>query len=124
MTHIKEAMKSGLEKWKEELKKEKGIIRQAWLEHQRNILDSWLQEIESMIDFTENTPHYVPTIKPQWKDAVQPSTTLGDPGQRKPRGPGKPTARKSGASRSKPVTDPDPNLENLEDPGGEPKSSR
>ena len=32
MTHIKEAIKAGLSKWKEELKKDNDVIRQAWLE--------------------------------------------------------------------------------------------
>ena len=40
MTHQREAMKSGMSKWKEELKKEKDTIRKAWLKHQRDILDS------------------------------------------------------------------------------------
>ena len=35
MTHIKEAMKVGLSKWKEELKKDNDVVRQAWLEYQR-----------------------------------------------------------------------------------------
>ena len=35
MTHLKEAMKTGLDKWKEELEKDNYVVRQNWLEHQR-----------------------------------------------------------------------------------------
>ena len=41
-THIREAMKTGLKKWKEELKKNNDTQRKAWLEHQKDVSGSWL----------------------------------------------------------------------------------
>ena len=35
-------MQSRSDKWKEELKKENYVIRTAWLEHQKDVLDSRL----------------------------------------------------------------------------------
>ena len=114
MTHIRKAMKSGLEKWKDEIKKEKDTVRRAWLKHQRDVLNSWLRDIEQTLDFFVNTPHYVPTVKMELKDAVQlkPSTALGDPAKKTPKRSRKPTARKSGQALETGIRDvfPEGNL--------------
>ena len=82
MTHLKEAMKIGSEKWDEELKKKNDIVRQAWIGSQKETLDGWLQDIDTVLLFAETEPIYVPTVKLQWQRPVQLklSTTLGDPG--------------------------------------------
>ena len=43
MTHLKEAMKSGIEKWDEEIKKERDLVRHAWMEAQKDTLARWLK---------------------------------------------------------------------------------
>ena len=82
MKHLREAMKKVIEKWNEELKKEKDWVRQAWLTPQKELLECWLEDIEMVLCATEMTPVYIPTVKDDWIKAVQlkPSTTLGDPG--------------------------------------------
>ena len=104
MTHLREAMKTGIEKWDEKIGKEKEWVRKYWMEAQKDTLARWLEDIEKVLNFTKTTTTFIPTIKEEWVKAVQlkPSTTLGDPGNR----PNKPTdhtparkhiAKKSGA---------------------------
>ena len=111
MVPFGKSMKTGLEKWDEELTKEKDMIRQAWIKAEKDTLTAWLEDIKKMIHFAKITPTYIPTIKTQWVRAVQlkPSTTLGDLGvqQTDPNKPLEPsparkhTPEKSGAGRSK-----------------------
>ena len=111
IAHLRESMKTGVEKWDEEIKKEKEMNRKLWLEAQRERLARWLEDAETVFSFAKTTATYIPTIKEEWRKALQlkPSTTLGDPG--KP--PGKPsklidptpvrkhTAKKSGSGRQR-----------------------
>ena len=66
-------MKTGLEKWNEELKKKNDIVREAWIESPKEVLDGWLQDIDMVICFAETVPSYVPTIKHQWKEPTKPT---------------------------------------------------
>ena len=111
MTHLREAMRTGIEKWDEELKKEKEMVRKAWIEAQRETLTRWLEDIEMALSFAKTTTTYIPIIREELVRAVQlkPSTTLGDPGY-PPNRPNKPTdptparkhtAKKSGAGQQR-----------------------
>lgn len=68
--HLKEAMRAGLEKWDEELKEKNEMVRQVWTEGQRETLDGWLQDFNTVLHFAENAPAYIPSVKPQWQMAV------------------------------------------------------
>ena len=94
-------MKSGIEKWDEEIKKEKDPVRHAWMEAQKDILAHWLKDIKVMLSFAQTTTTYIPTVKEEWVRAVQlkPSTTLGDPGKPPPK-PNKPTDHTSARKRT------------------------
>ena len=98
-------MKTGIEKWDEEIKKEKEVSRKLWLEAQRERLAKWKKDAETVLRFAKTTTTHIPTVREQWIKAVQlkPSTTLGGPG-RPPGKPNKPTdptlARKRMAKKS------------------------
>ena len=66
MKYLREAMKNGIEKWTEELKKEKDRVRKACLEPQKELLEHWLEDIEMVLRATEMTPVYIPTVKEDW----------------------------------------------------------
>ena len=46
MPHLKEAMKTGLEKWSDELKKKNDIVREAWIGSQVDVLKGWMKDID------------------------------------------------------------------------------
>ena len=75
-------MKSALKKWDEELKKKNEMVRQVWIETQKEILARWLEDLNTVLCFAEEAPTYIPSVKEQWQIAVRlkPSTTLGDLG--------------------------------------------
>ena len=82
MIHLREAMKTGIEKWKKEIRKEEDKIRKAWIEAQKETLAHWLENIEMVLSFADTTTMYIQTVKEEWITTVQlkSSTTLGDPG--------------------------------------------
>ena len=98
-------MKTGIEKWDEEIRKEKNLVSRAWMGAQKETLACWLKDIEKVLNFAHTTTTYIPTVMEEWVRAVKlkPSTTLGDPGKPPPK-PGKPTdhtyARKHTAKKS------------------------
>ena len=139
MTHLREAMKTGIEKWNKEIRKEKDKMRKAWMEAQKETLVHWLEDIEKVLRFADTATTYIPTVKEAWITAVQlkPSTTLEDPGN-PPNKPTDPTparkhmAKKSGAGRQRTAgrtdgleSDPQKELGGQpRKPGDEPKEDR
>ena len=108
MTHLREGMKTGIEKWDEEIRKEEDMMRKAWMEAQKGTLAGLLEDIEKVLHFADTTTTYIPTVKEEWIKAVQlkPSTTLGDPANppnksADPIPARKHMARKSGAGRQR-----------------------
>ena len=65
MTHLRETMKSWIEKWDAEIKKEEELVRKAWLVAQRDTLACWLADIEMELSFAQAMITYIPTIKEQ-----------------------------------------------------------
>ena len=105
--HLREAMKKGIEKWDEELRKEKDWVKKTWMEPEREWLGCWLEDLEMVLRATDMSPVYIPTVREEWIKAVQqkPSPTLEGP-ENPPRQPNKPmdpkparkhVAKKSGA---------------------------
>ena len=64
--HLREAMKKGLEKWNDEIRKEKDQIEQVWMRGDREKLSDWIADIEMVLDATKMSPVYVPTVKEEW----------------------------------------------------------
>ena len=104
--HLKEAMKKGLKKWDEIIKKEKNPLEQSWIRSDRERLNDWIADINMVLDATQISPVYVPTVKEAWIRAAKqnPTPTLENPDEplpqpNKPKEPKpvrKPVARKSG----------------------------
>ena len=106
MKHLKEAMKTGLKRWDEIIKKMKNPYEQAGMEVDRDRLDKWIADIDMYLKATQRSPIYIPTVKEAWIRAVKqkPTPTLENPDEptpqrKKPKGSEpikKPVARKSG----------------------------
>ena len=104
--HLKEAMKKGLEKWDDEIRKEKDQLAQVWMKGDREKLSDWIADIEMVLGVTKMSPVYVPTVKEEWIRAAKqkPTGTLENPDKplpqpNKPKGPKpvrKHVAKKSG----------------------------
>ena len=103
--HLREAMKKGLEKWDEELRKEKDWAKKILMETDKERLGHWLEDLELVLRATEMSPIFIPTVREEWIKAAkqQPSPGLEDP-EKPPRQPNKPTdpkpARKHIAKKS------------------------
>ena len=103
MKHLKEAMKTGLKRWDEIIKKTKNPYGQAGMEADR---DRWIADIDMYLKATQRSLVYIPTVKEAWIRAVKqkPTHTLENPDEptpqpNKPEGSEpikKPVARKSG----------------------------
>ena len=105
MKHLREAMKKGLAKWDDVIRKEKDQFKKIWIETDRERLSNWLGDIEMVLRVTEMSSLYVPTVKDEWIKAVKqkPTPTLENPEEplpqpNKPKGP-KPV-RKNVAKKS------------------------
>ena len=106
MKHLREAMKKGLEKWDDEIRKEKDQLNKIWMESDREKLSHWLENIEMVLRATEMSPVYVPTLNEEWIKAAKqkPTPALENPEEplpqpNKPKGPKlarKHVAKKSG----------------------------
>ena len=46
------------------------MVRQAWIEAQKETLARWLMDLNTVLHFAENAPPYIPSIKQQWQIAV------------------------------------------------------
>ena len=103
--HLKEAMKKGLKKWDNIIRKEKDQLAQVWMKGDREKLSEWTADIEMVLGATKMSPVYVPTVKEEWIRAAKQkrTATLENPDKplpqpNKPKGPKpvrKPVARKS-----------------------------
>ena len=78
--HLKEAMKKGLKKWDEIIKKEKNPLEQAWMRGDREKLNDWIADINMVLDATRISPVYVPIVREVW---IQGSKTEAYPYLRK-----------------------------------------
>ena len=104
--HLKEAMKKGLKKWDEIIKKTKDPLEQVGMKVDRDRLNDWIADIDMVLDATRRSPVYIPTVKEAWIRAAKqkPTPTLENPDEptpqpNKPKGSEpikKPVARKSG----------------------------
>ena len=98
-------MKKGLEKWDEELRKEKDWAKKILMETDKEQLEHWLEDLELVLRATEMSPIFIPTVREEWIKAAKqkPSPGLEDP-EKPPRQPNKPTdpkpARKHIAKKS------------------------
>ena len=111
MKHLKEAIKKGLKKWDETIKKTKDLHVQAEMKANRDRLDDWIVDINKYLDATRRSSIYIPTVKEAWIRAAKqkPTPTLEDPDEptpqpNKPKGSEpikKPVARKSGGKGSR-----------------------
>ena len=109
--HLKEAMKKGLKKWDNIIRKEKDQLAQIWMKGDREKLSEWIADIEMVLGATKMSPVYVPTVKEKWIGAAKqrPTATLENPDKplpqpNKSKGPKpvrKPVARKSGGKGPK-----------------------
>ena len=103
--HLREAMKNGIEKWNEEIQKEKDWSQKAWMKPEKEQLGDWLEDVEMILGATAMSPIYIPTVREEWIKAVQqkPTPALEDP-ENLPKQPNKPTgpkpARKHVAKKS------------------------
>ena len=50
---MREAIKKGIEKWGEVLRKETDRIQKAWMEPEKERLEHWLEDIEMTLKATE-----------------------------------------------------------------------
>ena len=134
--HLKEAMKKGLKKWDEIIRKEKNPIEQAWMEGDRKSLSDWIADINMVLDAVRISPVYVPTVKEAWVRAAKqkPTPTLENPDEpllqqnppNKPKPARKLVARKSGGRVARKEDKDDgkkgkvqPQIENPEDQPGD-----
>ena len=81
MKHLREAMKKGLEKWDDEIRKEKDYLKKVWMESDREKLNRWLENIEMVLKATEMSPVYIPTVNEEWIKAAKqkPTPALENP---------------------------------------------
>ena len=111
MRHLREAMKKGLEKWDEELRKEKDWAKNFFMENDKEWLGCWLEDLELVLRATDMSPIYIPNVREEWIKAAKqkPFPILEDP-EEPPRQPNKPTdhkpaikhvAKKNGGRRQK-----------------------
>ena len=61
--HLKEAMKKGLEKWDEIIKKTKNPLDQVGMKIDRDRLNDWIADINMVLDAVRRSPVYIPTVK-------------------------------------------------------------
>ena len=73
---MREAIKKGIEKWKEDLRKETDKFQKAWMEPEKEWLESWLEDLEMTLGATKMSPVYIGTIREGWIKAVQQKPTL------------------------------------------------
>ena len=109
--HLKEAMKKGLKKWDEIIKKTKNPLDQVGMKIDRDRLNDLIADINMVLDATQISPVYIPTVKEVWVRAAKqkPTPTLENPDKpspqpNKPKGSEpieKPVARKSGGKGSR-----------------------
>ena len=109
--HLKEAMKKGLEKWDELIRKTKDPLDQVGMKIDRDRLDDWIADINMVLDAVRISPVYIPIVKETWVRAAKqkPTPTLENPDEpspqpNKPKGSEpikKPVARKSGGKGSR-----------------------
>ena len=71
MKHLKEAMKKGLKKWDETIKKTKDPLEQAGMKVDRDRLNDWIADIDMYLDATRRSPVYVPSVKEAWIRAAK-----------------------------------------------------
>ena len=93
--HLKEAMKKGLEKWDDMIRKEKDQFAQAWMKSDRERLSDWIADIDMVLDATKISPVYIPTVKEEWIKAAKqkPTSTSENPDEPSPQ-PNKPKGSK------------------------------
>ena len=79
--HLREAIKKGIQKWNEDLRKETNKIQKAWMEPEKEGLERWLEDLEMILRATEMSPVYITTVREEWIKAAQqkPTPTPEDP---------------------------------------------
>ena len=58
-------MKKGLEKWDEELRKEKDSAKKICMETDKKQLGHWLEDLEMVLRATDMSSIYIPTVR-EW----------------------------------------------------------
>ena len=96
MKHLREAMKKGLEKSDDEIRKEKDQFEKVCMESDRERLSVWLEDIEMVLGATKMSSVYVPSVKEEWIKAAKqkPTQTPENPEEPLPQ-PNKPKGPKS-----------------------------
>ena len=108
---MREAIKKGIEKWNEDLRKETDKFQKTWMEPEKEWLECWLEDLKMTLRATEMSPVYIPIVREEWIKAAQqkPTFTPEDP-EKPPSQPNEPpgsrtarkhTAKKSGAGHQK-----------------------
>ena len=84
--HLKEAMKKGLLKWDDMIRREKDQLAQVGMKIDREILSDWIADIKMVLGATETSPVYIPTVNKEWIRAAKqkPTSTLEIPDEPSP----------------------------------------